>query len=103
MIWLFKVNEVFWNNKPEVNEHYTFDTDDINFDITKYHISLYLATSHYYLISESNDKEVYWIRSNAIDVLDGFIFVPESSEIYSVVRNYYITTMRNVKINNILE
>ena len=24
MIWLFKIDEVFWNNKPKVNEHYMF-------------------------------------------------------------------------------
>ena len=36
MIWLFKIDEVFWNNKPKVNEFYTFDVDYINFDITEY-------------------------------------------------------------------
>lgn len=38
MIWLFKIDEVFWNNKPKVNEFYTFDVDDIHFDITEYDI-----------------------------------------------------------------
>jgi len=33
MIWLFKVNDVYWDNKPKVNEFYTFDVDDIHFDI----------------------------------------------------------------------
>ncbi len=45
--------------KQEVNDYYLFPTDDIKFDITKWDISLYLASADYYILSESNDEEVY--------------------------------------------
>ena len=59
MIWLFKVNDVYWDNKPKVNEFYTFDVDDIHFDITQYDVSLYFPTASYYLLNESNEDELY--------------------------------------------
>ena len=62
MIWLFKVNEVFWNDTPKINDYYTFETDDIDFDITKYDVSLYFAKSNYYILNDSNDEEIYSLR-----------------------------------------
>lgn len=35
MIWLFKCNDVLLRDKLEVNEHYLFDEDDIDFDESK--------------------------------------------------------------------
>lgn len=103
MIWLFRVDEVFWGNKPKVNKHYLFDTNDINFDITKYDISLYFATSNYFLIDESNDKEIYYLIFNSTDSNPIRRSIGNRSEFYNVVKSYYIEYMRDEKINEIIE
>ena len=89
MIWLFKVEQVYWDNKPKVNEHYLFDVNDIEFDITQYEISLYSGTNDYYLIDESNDTVVYWLHFGGVDINPTRILKSEKSEIYNVVRNFY--------------
>lgn len=89
MIWLFEVDEVFWDNKPKVNEYYTFDTNDIEFDIAKYDVSLYFGTAGYYLLSESNDKEIYQLRFVGVDINPVRLPVSDKSEIYDIVRNFY--------------
>ncbi len=61
MIWVFKLDEVFWGNKPKVNEHYLFNVNDVNFDMTIYDISLYFATSLYFLLNE-DDKKIYYLN-----------------------------------------
>lgn len=89
MIWLFKVDEVFWNNKPKVNTYYKFDINDIGFDITKYHISLYFGTANYYLLNESNDSEIF--RLNCIGERNPIrTLVSDTSEIYDIIKNFYI-------------
>lgn len=62
MIWLFKIDEVFWGNKPVVNEHYLFDVDNIGFDITSYNITIYLATANYFLLNDTNPDEIYALQ-----------------------------------------
>lgn len=89
MIWLFKVDEVFWGNKPKVNEFYKFEVDDIHFDITQYDVSLYFGTASYYLLNESNDNEIYLLRfvgsyQNPIREL-----ISEGSEICGIVNDFY--------------
>lgn len=95
MIWLFKVDEVFWNNKPKVNAYYKFGINDIEFDITKYHISLYFDTANYYLLNVSNDSEIYRLNfvgeGNPIRTL-----VPYTSEIYDIIRNFYINKKEKI-------
>ena len=89
MIWLFKVDEVFWNNTPKINDYYTFDTNDVEFDITQYDISLYFSTAYYYLHSDSNIGEIYQLRyvgnKNPMRTL-----VSKDSEIYNMIREFHI-------------
>jgi hypothetical protein len=97
MIWLFKVNEVFWNDTPKINDYYTFETDDIDFDITKYDISLYFAISNYYILNDSNDEEIYSLRliygsGNPMRVL-----LSKDDEIYNIIRKFHSDKSKNVK------
>ena len=96
MIYLFKVDEVFWNNTPKVNDYYTFDTNDIEFDITKYDISLYFSLADYYLHSDSNLEEIYHLRylgnKNPMRIL-----VSKENEIYNIIRDFYINHKNKVK------
>jgi len=89
MIWLFKVDEVFWNNRSKINDYYTFDTNDVEFDITQYDISLYFSTADYYLHSDSNMEEIYQLRyignKNPMRTL-----VSKDNEIYNMVREFHI-------------
>ena len=93
MIWLFRVNEVFWNDNPKVSDYYTFDTNDVKFDITQYDISLYLAIADYYLLSELNDKEIYVLRLASINGNPVRMLIPEKSQIYDIIREFY----KNIK------
>jgi hypothetical protein len=90
LIWLFKVDEVFWGDKPKVNEFYTFDTDYIDFDITQYDISLYFGTASYYMMSESNEDEIYYLRLVSVNGNPVRVLVSDDSEIYNVVRDFYL-------------
>jgi len=90
MIWLFKVDEVFWNDTPKVNEYYTFDTNDVEFDITQYDISLYFGTANYYLLNDSTNEEVYNLRFVGVNSNPMMSLVSNDSEIYSIVREFYI-------------
>jgi hypothetical protein len=95
MIYLFKVNEVFWNDKPKINDYFTFDTNDIEFDVTKYDISLYFPTADYYL-HYLNDAE-YFLTTEEIYQLKYVgnknpmrILVPKDNEIYNIIREFHI-------------
>jgi hypothetical protein len=89
MIWLFKVDEVFWNNTPKINDYYTFDTNNVEFDITQYDISLYFPTADYYLHSDYNMEEIYQLRyvgnKNPMRTL-----VSKDNEIYNIIREFHI-------------
>lgn len=102
MIWLFKVNEVFWNDKPKVNGYYTFDTNDIHFDITKYDISLYLSLKNYYVLSESNDKEIYIFQYTSANGNPARILVPEKFQVYNTIREFYKNIQRDLKLSELL-
>lgn len=102
MIWLFRIDEVFNGDKSKVNRHYTFDTDDINFDIDKYDITLYFATGNYCLLNESNDKKIYNLfYTGNRNPHRGL--VEEGSVYYNIVRSYYIETIRDIKIDSIIK
>ena len=90
MIWLFKVNEVFWNNKPKVDEFYTFYVDDINFDITEYDMSLYFGLADYFLLSDSNEDDVYQLRLESINRNPIRVIIPKNTEIYRIIKEFYI-------------
>lgn len=90
MIWLFKIDEVFWDNKPKVDEHYLFDIDDIGFDITLYDISLYLATSNYFLLNDTNDDEIHFLQVGGTNSNPNRVLVAKNSEYYNIVISYYI-------------
>lgn len=100
MIWLFKSNEVFWGNKPKVNEYFLFDVNDINFDITKYDISLYFPIADYFILSDSND-EIYWLKYNGVNVNPIRYKLNISSEYHSMIKNFYDTERRHIKIKEI--
>ena len=89
MIWLFKVDEVFWNDKPKINDHFTFDTNDIEFDVAQYDIDLYFPTADYYLHCDSNLEEIYQLRyvgtQNPMRILES-----KDNEIYNMIREFHI-------------
>ena len=97
MIWLFRSNDVFWGDKPKVNESFRFDTNDIEFDITKYDISLYLGIANYYLMNESNDSEIYLLRFVGANNNPVRILISEESNIYKIIKNY----VRKLKIKSL--
>lgn len=95
MIYLFKVDEVFWNDKPKINDYFTFDTNDIEFDVTQYDIDLYFPTADYYL-HYMNDAE-YFLTTEEIYQLRYVgnknpmrILVPKDNEIYNIIREFHI-------------
>jgi hypothetical protein len=91
MIWLFKINEVFWGDKPKVNEHYVLpDIDNIEFDITLYDISLYMATANYFLLNDTNPDEIYYLQYSGINSNPSRLSVGKNTDYYYVVSNYYI-------------
>ena len=90
MIWLFKIDEVFWGNKPKVNEFYTFDVDDIHFDITRYDISLYMATANYFLLNDTNPDEIYFLQYSGTNSNPRRLLVDKNTDYYITVSNYYI-------------
>ncbi len=104
MIWLFKVNEAFWGNKPEVNEHYLFEEEDINFDITKYDITLYFATANYFLL-KSPDEIFSLERVNSYQNPNR-IKLNQNTDHFKCVKDYYDTEIKQIirdnKINDIL-
>jgi hypothetical protein len=101
MIWLFKVDEVFWNNTPKINDYYTFDTNDVEFDITQYDISLYFPTADYYLHSDSNMEEIYQLNFVGMYKNPMRTLVSKDSEIYNIIREFHIK-MRDDKLDLLL-
>lgn len=106
MIWLFKINEVFWANEPQVNEHYLFEVDDVNFDMNEYDISLYFGTANYYLI-DSKDNEIYYLQySGSRNPIR--IKADESSVYYKCIKDYYMNNpnikrkLREYKLNKLI-
>lgn len=89
MVWLFKIDEVFWNNTPKVNEFYTFDVDDIHFDITGYDISLYYGLADYFLLSDSNEDDIYQLRLESINRNPIRVIIPKNTEMYSIIKEFY--------------
>jgi hypothetical protein len=100
MIWLFKVNDVYWDNKPKVNEYFTFDVDDIHFDINKYDISLYFPSADYFLLSDSNEDDVYQLRLESINRNPIRVLIPNSSEIYGIIKEFYKKNKNKTSLNN---
>jgi hypothetical protein len=96
MIWLFKIDEVFLGNKPKVNENYLFDVDDIGFDITLYDISLYLATSNYFLLNDTNPDEIYYLQYSGTNSNPSRLLVGKNTDYYNVVSNYYIDKSKQI-------
>jgi hypothetical protein len=101
MIWLFRSNEVFWGNKPKVDEYFLFDINDINFDITKYDISLYFAIADYFILSDSNDDEIYLLKYNVSNVNPIRYKLDISSEYYNMIKSFYNAEQRDRKIKEI--
>ena len=89
MIWLFKIDEVFWGNKPKVNEFYTFDVDDIHFDINEYDISLYFGLADYYLLSDLKEDEVYQLRLESINRNPTRVKITEQTEMCNLIKEFY--------------
>jgi len=91
MIWLFKIDEVFWGDKLKVDEHYVFpDVDNIEFDITLYDISLYMATANYFLLNDTNPDEIYYLQYSGTNSNPSRLLVGKNTDYYNVVSNYYI-------------
>lgn len=90
MIWLFKVAQTFWPNKPRVNNFYMFETDDIHFDITKYDVPLYMGTVDYYMLNDLKDNQIYKLQFKSINTNPYRIPIPQNTENYEMIKNYYI-------------
>ena len=97
MIWLFKVDEVFWNNIPKINDYYTFETDDIDFDITKYDISLYFPLADYYILNDSNDEEIYWLRLTNVNGNPMRMLLSKDDGIYNIIREFHSDKSKHIK------
>ena len=89
MVRLFKVDQVFYGVKSKVNDYFTFNTSNIDFDITQYQICLYFGTANYYLLNDSNDKEIYRLEFVGVNLNPRRVLIHEDSEIYDLVRNFY--------------
>ena len=94
MIWLFKCDEIFWGDKPKVNEHYIFNTNDINFDLTKYDISLYFELANYYLLSDDKDGEIYNLRFISTNSNPMRVLISEVLEIHNIIRDFYLKVQK---------
>lgn len=97
VIWLFKVNEVFWNDTPKINDYYTFETDDIDFDITKYDISLYFAIANYYILNDSNEEEIYSLRLIYSSGNPMRVLLSKDDEIYNIIREFHNDKSKNIQ------
>jgi hypothetical protein len=96
MVWLFKCNEVFWGDKPKVNDYFILDTNDIETDLTKYDISLYFGLANYYLLSDDKDGEIYNLRFISTNGNPMRVLISEDSEIHSIIRNFYLKTLKEL-------
>jgi len=110
MIWLFRINEVFWDNKPKVNEHYNFpDVDDIEFDITLYDISLYTGLANYFLLNDTNPDEIYRLQYSGAHSNPTRLLIGKNTDNYNAIVNYLEdltikkSTTKHRKIPNITE
>ena len=101
MIWLFRVDEVFWGNKPKVKEHYLFNEDDILFDITLYDISLYFGNCNYYLMSDLIDSKIYSLEFIGVNKNPQRLLLDSGLEIYDIVRKYYRQQKIEKKLNEL--
>jgi hypothetical protein len=91
MIWLFKIDDVFWGNKPKIDEHYVFpDINDIEFDITLYDISLYMGTANYFLLDDANPDEIYYLQYSGTNINPRRLLVGKNTDYYNAVCNYYM-------------
>jgi len=97
MIWLFRVDEVFWGDKPEVKEHFVFDTDDTNFDLFKYNIDMYFALANYYLVNESNDNEIYLLRFVGSHKNPVRQLISQDNEIFNIIRDFYTEKHKTIE------
>ncbi len=98
MIWIFKIDEVFWSEKPKINSYYQVDTDDINFDITKYDIDLYFPTSYYYIVKDSNRQQIYRLISNG---KNPDRYLSNNNDLQNLIIEFF-QEERDNKINQIL-
>ena len=99
MIWIFRVNNVYWGNIREVNQYYKFDIEDTNFDITQYDFDLYFPTADYYLLNESDNKEIYNLMFVAQNANPDRIAVPKDYEIYNIIRDFYLIKSKQVQLS----
>lgn len=101
MIWVFRCNEVFWKNKPKVNEYYLFDEDDINFDMSKYDISFYYPTADYYLMNDKNPDELYCLVFNGIKNNPSLVKLSQSVDTIAMINSFYDIERRNLKLEEL--
>lgn len=94
MIWLFKSEEL------KVDEYFLFDEDDINFDITKYDISLYFGHSKYFLLDESNDV-VYFLQFKGEGVNPNRFKLLEGSPYCKMIKSFYDIERRDKKLKEL--
>ena len=89
MVRLFKVDQVFNGDKSKVNQYFTFNVFNINFDITQYQISLYFGTANYYLLNDCDDKKIYILEFVGVGINPRRVLINEDSEIYDLIKIFY--------------
>ena len=113
MIWLFKCNDVLLRDKLEVNEHYLFDEDDIDFDMSKYDIPLF-STASYYLLNDINPDEIYLLLNPVMNKIGWYNkklklspshLISEQRTLYKkridMIKSFYDRELRNLKLNEL--
>ena len=99
MIWLFKIDEVFWGNKPTVNEYYYFPNEsDIEFDINLYDISLYMGLADYYVLNDVNPDEIYRLYYSGENSNPDRLLLNKNTDYYNVISNYYVNTKTKIEM-----
>ena len=99
MIWLFKCSSGSLS-EFKVEEYFLFNEDDINFDITKYNISLYLGTSKYFLLDDSND-DIYLLRSEGVANNPNRFKLSIGSDYYNLIKGFYNIELRDKKLKEL--
>lgn len=103
MIWLFKCSSIINGSLSEfkVEEYFLFDEDDINFDIINYNISLYLGTSKYFLLDDSNDDDVYFLQFKGVESNPSRFKLSIGLDYYNLIKGFYNIELRDKKLKEL--
>ena len=99
MIYLYKVFGGVSGKTPNIVDYYRFNTDDIEFDMLSYDISLNMVTYDYYLLSDTNIDEIYYLSFVNFDTNPKRILISKDDEIYNLIREAHMRkTMEKIYV-----